>query len=101
ADPVKSVAKRWKQLLAGSGEPDRTGTADEQLTTEKVLQVPDLVTDSRWSDMQFLGGCLEAPVPGGGFKGPEGVERRQVAHVYFQMNFPHLNANKSPFAKGA
>ena len=49
----------------------------EQLLSEELLEMANLLADGRRRNTQFLGGSDVAPSAGCGFKGAQGVERRQ------------------------
>jgi hypothetical protein len=58
---------------------DAAAGAQEQLRAQPVLQIADMAADSGMGDEKLSRRLGEAPMPGGGLKGLEGIQRWKSA----------------------
>jgi hypothetical protein len=79
---VESIAQVRQQRLAFAGDFQPTRAAHEQRHAEPFLERLHLMADGGLRDVKFFGGVSEACVAGGGFEGPERVQRQlRTAHL--------------------
>ena len=78
-NPGKRVRQARQQHFRRDGQLDRTVEAMKQLYPEILFERVDLMADRGRGDVQLLRRLAEAFQPRGGFEGPKGAERRQMA----------------------
>jgi len=77
-DTVERVAHDGKIVAPGFGDDQALALAIEQLYGKLRFQSFDLVTHRALGDAKLFGGARKALMPRSGFKGFQGIERRQV-----------------------
>jgi hypothetical protein len=77
-DTVERVAHDGEIVAPGFGDDQALALAIEQLYGKLRFQSFDLVAHRALGDAKLFGGARKALMPRGGFKGFQGIERRQA-----------------------
>ncbi|MNJ58004.1 hypothetical protein D3C77_536160 [compost metagenome] len=79
AQALKSIAAGIAQAHAGICEFKAASFFDEQRHAKMLFKHLQLAAHCAMSNMQLLGCLADTVEPGGGFKGPKGIERGQFS----------------------
>ena len=77
-DLIERTGERPSQRPRSFSQLHPLRATQEQLCAQPLFQRPDLVGNRRMGHAKLVGSIPKTLVPGGGFKGPELVQRRQA-----------------------
>ena len=97
--PVQKFGQRRRVAFADARQRHAFAREpNEQRTTEPGFERLHLLADGARRDGEFVGGLLEAEMPGGGLEGAQGGERRKTAAGHCWQSFSWANPETFSFA---